>query len=71
MSLKQLRDAYNVPAYRGAVVIYIDNMKIERIGRITSSDGQYVKVKYDDGLIRKHHPIHSLIYVNEELGDDK
>jgi hypothetical protein len=71
MSLKKLRDAYNVPAYRGTVVIYTDSQGIERIGRVTNSDGQYVHVKYDDGLQRKHHPTHNLIYVNEELGDDK
>jgi len=72
MSLKQLREAYNVPAYRGAEVIYIDRLGVEHAGKITSSDGSKISIKYtEDGSIRKHHPTWNIEYVNEALGDDK
>jgi hypothetical protein len=71
MSLKQLRETYNVPAYRGAKVIYTDCSDVEHIGHITSSNGSHISVKFGTGKPRKHHPTWHIEYVDEALGDDK
>lgn len=70
MSLKQVREAYNVPAYRGAEVVYTDCLDVEHVGKITSSDGSKISIKYtEDGRIRKHHPTWNIEYVDEALGE--
>ena len=72
MSLKRLREAYGVPAYRGAPVIYTDCQDVEHHGKITSSDGARLSIKHaDDGKIRKHHPTWNIEYLDEARGDDK
>jgi hypothetical protein len=46
--LKYIRDYYHVPAFRGARVEFTDHYKTKWTGKITSSNGAYLRILVDD-----------------------
>ncbi len=71
MSLKSIRDRYAVPAYRGAPVAYTHTNDKEILGKILSSDGSHIYIRFEDGTRHRHHPTWHIEYLDESFGDDK
>lgn len=68
MSLERIRRMYQIPAIQGARVRY-DSDKVghaPKFGTITSSDGDYIKIKFD-GDIKTYpapfHPTYNITYL--------
>ena len=67
MSLEYIRNTYKVPAYRGVRVRYTDEKGRSYEGVITSSNGQYLRIRRD-GESRTYpayfHPTWNIEYVD-------
>lgn len=63
MSLKNIRKAYNVPAFRGTRV-RVSSPYPGGLGTITSSDRQYIRVRLDgEKRVRRYHPTDRVEYL--------
>ena len=64
MSLKNIRKAYNVPAFRGMRVRVSSPRPAGQTGTITTSDGPYIRILLDGAKkSRRYHPIDRAEYL--------
>lgn len=64
MSMKYIREHYNVPAKRGGRVIYTGGY-LPRIGTIVGSDGAHLRIRLDgDRHPQNFHPTWELKYLD-------
>jgi len=68
MSLAYIREAYNVPAFRGRRVRFDIGLGLHREGVITGSKNAYLRVRFDpERDIRLMHPTWSLTYLEPDV----
>lgn len=71
MSMDYIRDAYNVPAQRGARVEYRQKGH-KAFGTITGSRGPYLRVRMDgSNKSAVFHPTWNLTYIAQEAKNDE
>lgn len=66
---QQLSDAYGIPAKRGARVRYSFGLDGPRIGTVVSSDGQYIRIRFEsnpDRIEGPFHPTWEMTWLDEE-----